>query len=182
MIIFVNLLSENIKSPFFEPSTCEIECPREKLEITIMSFTPEEAGSLVERLRAEREEAERKEAERIEAERREAERRAEAARLASSQSSGSTYYTPGDFKQRGRISWGGWSWTWYSERVLPGYGLHIPGRYTDHQGYVRDGSGYLCLASDDLPQGTVVDTPFGSRGIVYDCGCGYGTLDVYVGW
>ena len=92
-------------------------------------------------------------------------------------------YSPSYFKRAGRIWWGDWSWTWYSERVLPGYGLRIPGRYTDDLGYVRDENGYLCLASDVLSKGTVIDTPFGSPGKVYDCGCGNNyTVDVYVGW
>ena len=91
-------------------------------------------------------------------------------------------YSPRYFKQMGVIYWNGWRWTWYSERVLPGTGLHIPGRYTDEQGYVRDIDGYICLASDDLSNGTVINTPFGHYGKVYDCGCGSGTVDVYVGW
>lgn len=92
-------------------------------------------------------------------------------------------YSPDYFKVAGRIWWGDWSWTYYSEKVLPGYGLHIPGRYTDSQGYVRDEDGYLCLASDVLDKGTIIDTPFGSLGKVYDCGCGNDyTMDVYVGW
>lgn len=91
-------------------------------------------------------------------------------------------YSPSDFAFAGVIYWGNYRWTWYSERVLPGYGLDIPGRYTDYLGYVRDQDGYLCLASNDLARGTIVDTPFGSQGKVYDCGCASGTLDVYVGW
>lgn len=95
----------------------------------------------------------------------------------------SCVYSPDYFKVAGRIWWGDWSWTYYSEKVLPGYGLHIPGRYTDSHGYVRDEDGYLCLASDVLDKGTIVDTPFGSLGKVYDCGCGNDyTVDVYVGW
>ena len=92
------------------------------------------------------------------------------------------YYSPSEFRVLGVIYWGNWRWTWYSERVLPGGGLHIPGRYTDSLGYVRDEYGYLCLASEALPWGTVVDTPFGSPGRVYDNGCDYDVLDVYVGW
>lgn len=91
-------------------------------------------------------------------------------------------YSPEYFRRAGRIRWNGWFWTWYSERVLPGPGLRIPGRHTDDLGYVRDEDGYICLASDDLAKHTVVSTPFGSPGKVYDCGCGSGTLDVYVGW
>ena len=92
------------------------------------------------------------------------------------------YYSASYFCRMGVIYWNGWRWTWYSERVLPGYGLRIPGRYTDYNGYVRDENGYICIASDDLDYGTVVSTPFGGYGKVYDCGAGYGTLDVYVGW
>ena len=77
----------------------------------------------------------------------------------------------------------GYSYTYYSENVLPGGGLSIPGRHVGDEGYVMDGNGNLCLASDDLPYGTVVSVPFGSgTGVVYDCGSGYGNLDVYVSW
>lgn len=77
----------------------------------------------------------------------------------------------------------GYSYTYYSENVLPGGGLSIPGRHVGDEGYVMDGNGNLCLASDDLPYGTVVNVPFGSgTGVVYDCGSGYGNLDVYVSW
>lgn len=91
-------------------------------------------------------------------------------------------YSPSEFRRDGVYYEDGYRWTWYSERVLPGGGLDIPGRYTDDQGYVKDEDGYICLASEDLEQGTVVDTPFGSEGKVYDSGCDSGTLDVYVGW
>lgn len=90
-------------------------------------------------------------------------------------------YSASYFRQIGVIYWNGWRWTWYSERVLPGTGLNIPGRHTEG-GYVLDGEGYICLASDALGYGTVVETPFGSYGKVYDCGCGYDTIDVYVSW
>ena len=96
--------------------------------------------------------------------------------------SGYAIYSPSYFKEAGVIWWNGWRWTWYSERVLPGYDLNIPGRYTDAQGYVRDGDGYICLATDGLAKGTIIDTPFGHAGKIYDCGCGTETIDVYVGW
>ena len=77
----------------------------------------------------------------------------------------------------------GFSYTYYSENVLPGGGLSIPGRHVGDEGYVCDGNGNLCLASDDFPYGTVVSVPFGcGTGVVYDCGSGYGNLDVYVSW
>ena len=80
----------------------------------------------------------------------------------------------------GVIYWGDYRWTYYSESVLPGEGLNIPGRYTDETGFVCDGNGYICLASSDLGYGTIVSTPFGRMGCVYDSGCPSGTLDVYV--
>lgn len=139
-----------------------------------MTFTSDEADALLSRFENEREQA-RKAAEAAEAARR---ARAAQARAAASNAT----YSPSYFKRAGVLHWGGWRWTWYSERILPGHGLRIPGRHTDAQGYVRDGNGYLCLASDALRRGTVIDTPLGSKGKVYDCGCGTSTIDVYVGW
>ena len=77
----------------------------------------------------------------------------------------------------------GYSYTYYSQNVLPGGGLDIPGRHVNEEGYVVDGDGNLCLASNDLPYGTVVNVPFGTgTAVVYDCGSGPGILDVYVAW
>lgn len=88
-------------------------------------------------------------------------------------------YTSSQFKKKGVINWGGWRWTWYSQKILPGKGLKIPGRHTDANGYICDQNEYICLASVDLSKGTVVSTPFGKKGKVYDTGCPKGTLDVY---
>lgn len=93
-----------------------------------------------------------------------------------------TYYNPTDLQYSGVLYWGGYKWTWYSERILPGYGLNIPYRHTDGDGFVCDGDGYICLASSDLSKGTVASTPFGKMGKIYDCGCASGVLDVYVNW
>lgn len=91
-------------------------------------------------------------------------------------------YTPYDLYNQGCLYWGNYQYTWYSERVLPGYGLDIEGRYTDADGFVCDGDGYICVAASSLSKGTVVDTPFGRQGKVYDTGCDWGTIDVYTGW
>ena len=93
-------------------------------------------------------------------------------------------YTPGELRYHGVLRWGGSKWTWYSEKVLPGGGLDIPGRHLDDDGFVCDEEGYICLAADGnyIVKGTVIDTPFGRPGKIYDCGCDYGTVDVYVGW
>lgn len=92
------------------------------------------------------------------------------------------YYTPNEFYNMGIIEWGGWSWTYYSEVYMPGTTLPIPGRWTDENGYVCDENNYICLASSSLSKGTIVDTPFGKMGKVYDCGCLSYILDVYVSW
>ena len=93
-------------------------------------------------------------------------------------------YSARYFKHRGVIRWNGWKWTWYSSRELAGSGLRIPGRHVDSHGYICDKDGYMCIASNQhrLKKGTVVRTPFGKKGKVYDCGCAYNTLDVYTNW
>lgn len=91
-------------------------------------------------------------------------------------------YSARQFKRLGVVRWGGRRWTWYSERVLPGRGLRIPGRHKDSNGYVCDENGYICLASCDLSKGTVINTPFGKKGKIYDYCPISGTIDVYVGW
>ena len=71
--------------------------------------------------------------------------------------------------------------TWYSQRVLPGGGLDIPGRHVNEEGFVCDKDGYICVASSTYPKGTIIETSRG-MGKVYDSGCKPGILDVYVDW
>lgn len=94
----------------------------------------------------------------------------------------SALYTPGQFQNLGVVYYGDYKWTWYSERVLSGGGLKIPGRHNDENGYICDEDGYICLASSTLSKGTILNTPFGKQGKIYDSGCAVGTVDVYVGW
>lgn len=75
----------------------------------------------------------------------------------------------------------GTRYTWYSENVLPGGGLDIPGRHVGDEGYVMDGNGNLCVASSDHEKGTVLETPYGTA-VVYDTGCPSGTVDMYTSW
>lgn len=91
-------------------------------------------------------------------------------------------YSASTFKRDGVLHWGGWRWTWYSERVLPGGGLNIPGRHADGDGYICDENNYICVASSTLRKGTVIDTPLGKKGKVYDSGCASDIIDVYVSW
>lgn len=119
---------------------------------------------------------------------RKAEEEKELAALAQTTGTGAQTTTPSNtgslpsLYSAGVINWGGYRWTWYSQRVLPGTGLAIPGRHVDESGYVCDADNYICLASSDLAKGTVVPTPFGKSGKIYDAGCASGTLDVYVNW
>ena len=90
-------------------------------------------------------------------------------------------YSIDDLEFQGVINALGKKWTFYSERVLPGGGLNIPGRHTA-DGFVRDGEGYIVLAaSSSVGHGTIIDTPFGSQGKVYDtcASCHAGWFDVY---
>lgn len=91
-------------------------------------------------------------------------------------------YSGSTFRNMGVINWNGWRLTWYSERVLPGGGLNIPGRHADSSGYICDENEYICLSSSVLSKGTVIPTPFGKNGKVYDSGCASDTVDVYVNW
>lgn len=102
---------------------------------------------------------------------------------ASSGSSGG-YYSSGnydgsyyDFLTAGIVYHNGNKFSYYSQSVLPGGGLNIPGRHTDG-GFVRDGDGYICVAND-APIGSVVSTPWGDAK-VYDRGTSGNHYDVYV--
>ena len=83
------------------------------------------------------------------------------------------------FMFNGVINWQGLKFTYYSQSVLPGGGLEIPGRHVNKDGYVSDGDGYIVLAGS-APKGTVYDTPFGYRGKIYDRGTVGNHLDVYI--
>lgn len=93
-------------------------------------------------------------------------------------------YNPGRLtKSRGVVFFVGHRETYYSQRVLPGNGLRIPGRHVADDGTVRDGEGYICVAADPnyLPYGTLLLTSLGPAK-VYDSGCAYGTIDIYTDW
>ena len=70
-------------------------------------------------------------------------------------------------KSKGVNYFNGHRETWYSQRVLPGGGLRIPGRHVDERGLVCDENGYICVASSDYSWGTIVETSLGT-GRVYD--------------
>lgn len=88
-------------------------------------------------------------------------------------------YTLQQFMFSGAIDWNGYRFTFYSQQVLPGPGLQIPGRHVNDDGYVSDGDGYIVLAGSH-PKGAVFDTPFGYQGKIYDRGTFGNHLDVYI--
>lgn len=92
-------------------------------------------------------------------------------------------YTLSQFKHNGVIYYGGKKFTYYSQSVLPGGGLKIPGRHVNSDGYVADKDGYIVVASNrNIAKGTVIDTPFGYKGKVYDtcASCTKNWFDVYI--
>lgn len=84
-------------------------------------------------------------------------------------------------KSKGVNYFNGHKETWYSQKVLPGGGLKIPGRHVAADGTIRDENDYICVASSDYAKGTIVETSLGT-GKVYDSGCASGTIDIYTDW
>ncbi len=93
----------------------------------------------------------------------------------------SYYVSANEFKYQGVVYYNGYKYTWYSENVLPGGGLVIPGRHVNSDGYVCDENNLIVVASCNFSKGTVLNTPFGSAK-VYDSCPTSGVIDVYVSW
>ena len=100
----------------------------------------------------------------------EAERKAKAEKNKKESSNSQRIYTLSRFKHMGVINWSGYKFTYYSQKVLPGYNLRIPGRHVNEDGFVCDKDGYIVLAHRTVARGTVINTPFGHQGKVYDRG------------
>lgn len=93
-----------------------------------------------------------------------------------------TYQESGVLTKSGGVNYyNGRRETWYSQKVLPGGGLDIPGRHVTDDGLVRDENGYICVAASDVPKGSVIETSLGTAK-VYDTGCADGTTDIYTNW
>ena len=86
-------------------------------------------------------------------------------------------------KSGGVYTYNGHRETYYDEKVLPGGGLRIPGRHVASDGTIRDENGYICVAADPsyMSYGSTLMTSLGPAK-VYDSGCAYGTIDIYVNW
>lgn len=88
-------------------------------------------------------------------------------------------YSLNEFLFTGKIYWDNLEFTYYSQSVLPGGGLTIPGRHINEGGYVADENGYIVLAGS-AEKGTIYNTPFGYQGKIYDMGTFGNHLDVYI--
>lgn len=86
-------------------------------------------------------------------------------------------------QSRGVCYYNGHRETFYSQRVLPGGGLRIPGRHVADDGTIRDKDGYIVVAANPgfYSRGSRLMISLGPAK-VYDSGCAYGTIDVYVNW
>lgn len=86
-------------------------------------------------------------------------------------------------KSKGAIYFNGHKETYYSQKVLPGVGLNIPGRHVADDGTIRDAEGYISVAANPsfMSKGSVVITSLGPAK-VYDTGCAHGVIDIYVNW
>ena len=86
-------------------------------------------------------------------------------------------------RSNGVVYFAGHKETWYSTNEAAGQATarEIPGKHVADDGTIRDADGYICVASSDLLFYSIVMTSVGP-GKVYDCGCSYGTIDVYTIW
>lgn len=93
--------------------------------------------------------------------------------------SNSGFISLDDFLFQGVVYANGYKFTYYSQSVLPGGGLSIPGRHVNANGYVCDGDGYI-VAAGSLAMGSVVPTPFGASAKIYDRGTTGNHIDIYI--
>ncbi len=87
-------------------------------------------------------------------------------------------------KSKGRINFNNHQETYYSEKVLPGGGLNIPGRHVAQDGTIRDADGYICIAANAnyLPKGATAMTSLGPAKVYDTATAEVGVIDIYVSW
>lgn len=85
-----------------------------------------------------------------------------------------------DLRSAGVVNWGGYRFTWYSQKTLPGGGLNIPGRHVNGAGFVCDGDGYI-VAATAFGRGTTGNSPWGAWKS-YDTGVSGNMVDLYCNW
>lgn len=85
-------------------------------------------------------------------------------------------------KRKGVINFNGHFEKWYSQKVLPGKGLKIPGRHVDpDSGVIKDEDGYVCVATQLVDEGEIIETSLGT-GKRYDYCSEPNTVDIYTDW
>ena len=91
-----------------------------------------------------------------------------------------SYYSPDGFASQGvRSGVASDTETWYSSQDR----RHEDTAQwaADEEGYYRDADGYYVVASDDFPEGTVIETSKGEARVL-DSGTDSGNVDFYVSW
>lgn len=92
-------------------------------------------------------------------------------------------YEPSYLRKAGAVIWKNRKYTYYTERILPGHGMKIPGRHHDKYGFVCDKDDYIVVGSNTANRGKIIATPFGKFGKVYDAGyVGTYLFDCYTNW
>ena len=84
-------------------------------------------------------------------------------------------------KKKGKVKYNGHFETWYSQKVLKGGGLNIPGRHVDSNDLVKDGDGYIVVATKLVEMGKTIETSLGT-GKRYDTCNGDNIVDIYTNW
>jgi len=84
-------------------------------------------------------------------------------------------------KSKGKVFFNGHYETYYSQRVLPGKGLKIPGRHVTGDGLVRDQNNNICVATSLVEMGEGIATSLGP-GVRYDDCETPNTVDIYTNW
>ena len=88
-------------------------------------------------------------------------------------------------RSRGVVHYNGHRETWYStsEYGQTSTARHISGKHVADDGTIRDKDGYVCVATSQsyMKFGSRLMTSRGPAK-VYDCGCAYGTVDIYTTW
>lgn len=85
-----------------------------------------------------------------------------------------------DLRSAGVVNWRGYTFTWYSQSILPGSGLEIPGRHVNGSGFVCDGDGFI-VAATAFGYGTTGNSPWGAWKS-YDTGVSGNIVDLYTNW
>ena len=84
-------------------------------------------------------------------------------------------------KEKGRVKFNGHFETYYSQRVLPGKGLKIPGRHAGKNGLIMDKDGYIVVATKLVAMRKKINTSLG-MGKRYDTCKGNDVVDIYTDW